>query len=419
MQWRTPVSKLLPNDFVLRSSRLTDEVTIEDILSHRTGIASHDESYLGVRAQHPDNAKSITRNLRNLPFVKPLRTDFIYSNIMFTVATHLVENVSGKSYAEFLRERLWEPLAMTNTFHDLPDIEANNMQGLKATGYRWDKGIEEYVPLPSVAQPEGQGAGCIFSSAGDYAKWICTLLKRSPPLSAAAHKALVTPRTIMPVAADEEIPFHSDPLYALGLIKDSYRGHTVIGHDGSISGFKSKISYMPEYDWGLVIMGNSDGAYYANQILNYILMDEVLEVPVADRVDWASFFRDQYERDEVEDEKEDPELTRPERPEPLGVPLESLAGTYHDAGYKDLVLEMKDGKLVADCSDRCFPFVLTFEHLTGQQLVAESHDLWGDEKRKLRCEVRIEGGKATSLGMVFEDDLEGYPIWFDKGDWIR
>jgi CubicO group peptidase (beta-lactamase class C family) len=416
LHWTTPVSKLLPDDFVLPDPELTKEVTIEDILSHRTGIASHDDSYRGVLAKHPDNAKSMTRNLRNLPFVKPLRTGYIYSNIMFTVATHLVETVSGESYAAFLRRHLWQPLSMTNTFHDLPDVEANNTQDRKATGHRWDEEEKKYVAMPSLPQPEGQGAGSIFSSADDYAKWVRALLKRSPPLSTAAYAALITPRTIVPVTADEEVPFYSDPLYALGLIKESYRGHTVIGHDGSVPGFNTKISYMPEYGWGITIFGNSDGALFVNQILNHVLMDELLQVPIADRVDWPSFFRGQYEKDEAIDGKEDPELMRPEDPEPLGVPLEKMAGTYYDAGYKDLVLEMKDGKLVADCHDRCFPFMLKFEHLSGHTLVVELHDLCGDEKLKMRGEVRIEFGKVTSLGLEYGDELKGHPIWFDRVD---
>lgn len=170
VQWTTPVSQILPDDFVLPDAQLTTDVTIEDILSHRTGIAAHDESYLSVRAKRPDNAKSMARNLRNLPFIKPLRTEYIYSNIMYTVATHLVETVSGMPYAKFLRKKIWEPLDMTNTFHDLPDIEAHDATNRKATGYRWDQEKEEHIAIPAYPSPEGQGAGCIFSSAGDYAK---------------------------------------------------------------------------------------------------------------------------------------------------------------------------------------------------------------------------------------------------------
>jgi CubicO group peptidase (beta-lactamase class C family) len=171
VQWTTPVSKLLPDDFILPNPHLTADVTIEDILSHRTDIATHDDSYFSVRAKNPDNAKSITRNLRNLEFVKPLRTTHIYSNIMFTVATHLVETVSSMSYTELIKRHLWKPLDMTNTFHDVPDVLANNDTEKRTTPYHWDKKTMSYVTLPYYPPaPEGHGAGCIFSSAGDYAK---------------------------------------------------------------------------------------------------------------------------------------------------------------------------------------------------------------------------------------------------------
>jgi CubicO group peptidase (beta-lactamase class C family) len=417
VQWTTPISKLLPKDFVLPDAQLTKDVTVEDILSHRSGIASHDDSYLSIRAKNPDNAKSITRNLRNLPFVKPLRAAFIYSNIMYTVATHLVETVSGMSYTKFLRTKLWAPLEMTNTFHDIPDIEANAAMDRKATGYQWNKKQEAYVSIPEYPQPEGQGAGCIFSSAGDYGKWIRALLKRSPPLSEAAYKELVTPRSIFPIDESEDIPFASLPLYALGLVRHTYRGRTLISHAGSVPGFRSEFCYMPELDYGLVIFGNGDDAFFAEEILTFTLLDEVLGVPKEERIDWSSFFRKRHEG-EGGDEDDDPELKRPENPESLGIPLEKLVGTYHDAGYKDLVLELKDGKLIADCNDRCFPFVLTFEHLTGTKFVVEKQYVWLEFTDKLRGGIRVESGEVVSLGVRLEADLENELTWFNRVDWI-
>jgi CubicO group peptidase (beta-lactamase class C family) len=416
VQWTNPVSKLLPNDFVLPNAQLTNEVTIEDILSHRSGIASHDDSYFSVRAKHPDNAKSLTRNLRNLQFAKPLRTTFMYSNIMYTVASHLVETVSGLPYGDYLRQRLWEPLEMTNTFHDLRDIKANKAMDRTATGYYWEKNTKEYVAIPAYQQPEGQGAGCIFSSAGDYAKWIRALLKRSPPLSEAAHKELVTPRSIIPIEEKRNIPFSSTPLYTLGLVHQSYRGHTLMSHTGSVPGFRSVVCYMPELDWGLVIIANGDSAYFLEDILMFTLIDEILNVPKEQRIDWSTLFLEWHKMDEAEagDSDVDPELTKLENPESLGIPLENLAGTYHNAGYKDLVLQTKDGKLVADCNDRCFPFVLTFEHLTGDEFIVIKLDSWVHDREKLRGKARIEGSQVVSVGVDLEEDLEGHLIWFDR-----
>jgi CubicO group peptidase (beta-lactamase class C family) len=398
---------------VLEDAQTTKEVTIEDILSHRTGIAGHDDSYLSIRAKHPDNAKTITRNLRNLQLVKPIRSAHIYSNIMFTVASHLVETVSGIPYPKYLRQKLWEPLGMTNTFHDLQDIEAHNAMDRLATGYQWNEKKEEHVAVPAYAQPEGQGAGSIFSSAGDYAKWIRAMIKHSAPLSEAAHKELILPRSIMPIEEKFDIPFGSLPLYALGLVREMYRGRTLISHSGSVPGFKSTVCFMPDFDWGFVTFGNGEDAYFAQQALEYTLIDELLGVPREERVDWLAFFRKWYEIENADDDG-DPELSLPEDPVSLRVPLEQLVGTYHNAGYKDLVLEMKDGGVMADCNDRCFPFVLTFEHLTLDNLMVTKSYVWLEYKQKLRGRVRIEGNTVAALAVGLEEDVADHLIWFDR-----
>jgi hypothetical protein len=75
---------------------------------------------------------------------------------------------------------------------------------------------------------------------------------------------------------------------------------------------------------------------------------------------------------------------------------------------------MVDGKLVADCTDRCFPFMLTFEHLTANKFVVDRRYTWDTLKGKLRGEARIEDGKVTSVGVELEEDVEGGLIWFNR-----
>ncbi|KAI4676699.1 uncharacterized protein J4E84_009534 [Alternaria hordeiaustralica] len=416
VQWTTPVSKILPEDFVLPDPDLTEQVTIEDILSHRSGIATHDESYLSARAKHPDNAKSLTRNLRNLESVKPLRTEHIYCNIMFSVAVHLIETVTGMSYTDFIRTNLWKPLGMTNTFHDVPDIQANSDTDRRARPYYWNSESESYVALPHYPPaPEGHGAGCVFSSAGDYAKYIRALIKRDPILSEDSHKALATPRSF-DLLGDEKwsIPYKSDELYTLGLSRTTYRGHTVIGHYGSVPGFKAMVCFLPKFAWGLVIFGNSDTAMYVNDILKFTLLDDVLGVRDEDRVDWSAFFKNFQAMDDAE-EAEKPEWTKVEDALPLDVPLDAIVGTYQNVGYKSLVIEMKDGRLVADCTDRCFPYMLTFAHLSGHTFAVEMHGVWeGKLYSTIRGEIRMEAGKVVAVGVGLESDVKGGLIWFDR-----
>lgn len=107
LQWNTPMSSLLPDDFVMSGHGYTEHVTVEDILSHRSGFPRHDFSYFGERSAQPDTPQTVTRNLRNLANAAPSRTRFLYSNVMYIVASWLVEVMSGVPFAEFLQQNIF------------------------------------------------------------------------------------------------------------------------------------------------------------------------------------------------------------------------------------------------------------------------------------------------------------------------
>ncbi|KAF2019814.1 beta-lactamase/transpeptidase-like protein [Aaosphaeria arxii CBS 175.79] len=433
VHWDTPVSKLLPDDFVLADPMYTEHVTIEDILSHRSGMPRHDESYFSYRGANPDTPKSITRNLRNLPLSRPLRVEHQYCNIMYTAASYLVETLSGQSYAEFLKTRFWEPLGMTNTFHDICEVQAGNATDRLAQAYTWVKKKETYKPIPMFNQPEGTGAGCIFSCANDYAKWIQTMIKRGGPLSEESHTELRRPRSIPLEDEDDDVPFLSPALYAMGWSTESYRGIPVVAHDGSVPGFSSVMRFLPKQEWGIVVFGNSNHAWKVAEAVFKRLMDDLLRVPVDDRVDWAKYYRDLTKKwaAEAEEEKEsNPYKTVPDPKLPLSVPVEALVGKYWHPGYKEITLRVADGKLRTDCFDRCTPFVIGFEHFSGTLFIAELIDLdeddcktpetvfeaYSDYARKQKSEFKIDSsGKVESLGIEFGDEKDPM-IWFKKLD---
>ena len=114
------------------------------------------------------------------------------------------------------------------------------------------------------------------------------MIKRTDPLPLAAHKELVKPRAIMHEEEEDRIPFYSQALYALGWVIETYRGLTVIGHDGRVSGFNSLMRYLPGLEWGIIIFGNSNGAGDIAEILCWHLVDELLSVPTPERLDWTA-----------------------------------------------------------------------------------------------------------------------------------
>lgn len=143
--------------------------------------------------------------------------------MMYTVASYLVETLSGESFTDFLNNRIWKPLGMLNTYLDVCGVEKSNATDKMAKGCRWDEKTERYIEIPAFRQPEGQGAGCVFSSARDYVKWIHAMIKHAGPISEVAHKELVKPRIIADPCNDERKPFHSYWCYALGWIRNIQR----------------------------------------------------------------------------------------------------------------------------------------------------------------------------------------------------
>jgi CubicO group peptidase (beta-lactamase class C family) len=271
-----------------------------------------------------------------------------YCNIMYVVATHIIETLSGRWIGDFLREKIWRPLGMEETFFGNADVEEHGVLDRFAKGYRWDEDASRYVEVPWPVQPEGAGAGEMISTVCDYARFLRCMILKSGPFSGEGHEELVRPRMIV---GEDPRPFHSHALYALGWEVETYHGETVIGHGGSTCGFGSSMLYLPRLRWGVVVFGNSDGAYVTNLKICWTMIDDLLDVPVEKRFDWDEFGRE----DEEEQECKTREELYPKIPEitvPLTLPLEAYAGSYWQEGWGTLVVEFRDGKLVVDATDR-------------------------------------------------------------------
>jgi CubicO group peptidase (beta-lactamase class C family) len=418
VKWNTPISHLLPQDFVLSESFYTQDVTIEDILSHRSGFPGHDEALMGEHAAHPDTPKSVTRNLRNLPINKPIRTTYQYSNIMYTVSSYLVEALSGMDFGSFLQTRLWDPLGMTNTFLQVGGVERGGAQERLTKGYRWDEKKREYIEVPWRSQHEGQGAGSMFSCASDYAKWIQCMMQQSPPISLNQHKELIKPRIIAnpdrDAQRDSERMF-SHTLYALGWEVRTYRGHTTIGHDGAVSGYESKMVYLPHLNWGIVIFGNANGACEVAEAICYTLVDELLEVPSKDRLNWTQVIQDR--RIEIEEGDQDSTWgSEVDGRLPLSVPLVELAGSYHNPGYRIMTFIVEDNTLFANCQERSVPFTLRLFHASDSRFRVEFRIPSDDYTIRLKAQFQLqEDGKGvTGFGINLPEHMPDDLIWFDK-----
>ncbi|KAJ6440726.1 beta-lactamase family protein [Purpureocillium lavendulum] len=416
------MSQLLPGDFEMPDQEYTKSVTVEDVLSHRTGMAAHDSSYMNCQSSMPDDARSVTRNLRNLHVGAPIRSEYIYCNMMYTAATYLVEKETGSRFDDFLQSRFFEPLAMNSTNLGVRRAEAKGLGERLATGYTWSSENQKYDGFACWHCPEAQGAGSIMTSVNDYIKWVKAMMNHEEPITKEIYDGLIKGRIISNPEYENMRPLTSPTLYAAGWEVHSYRGHTIVSHDGSVPGFASTHIFLPSFKFGAAIFGNARGASVVGSVITYELIDELLKVPAEDRLDWEQIETEIFKKVEENESGGLEEDIREElcpglkQAEPQELALSAYTGEYWNAGYHGMTLQVKHGKLFVDATDRSMGFTLTFEHLAGQtKYIAHLSDMFEGGADPLKAEFQLDNDRAIRMGLHLEPELEEL-IWFD---WVE
>ena len=282
VQWTTPVNQLLRDDFVLSHEWDTNNITIEDILSHRSGMPRHEFAFGGDYDGHPATLRDIVRSLRYMQRSAPPRTTYQYSNLMFIVASHLIETLTGDWIGKVFREKIWEPLGMNSTYLSLKDAQASGTQ--LAKGYSYNSNHSTYDQVPWKNKPEVSGAGGAISNIKDYAKWVAALMDQTPGvLSPAGYSAIWAARMLTPTNG----VFLKPSAYALAWNTCVYQGVEIVWHDGGIDGFGTEIVLVPSLQFAVVTQANTTyTSNYAGTALVYHLIDNKLGVAPDKRFDW-------------------------------------------------------------------------------------------------------------------------------------
>ncbi|KAL1963322.1 hypothetical protein VTN77DRAFT_8443 [Rasamsonia byssochlamydoides] len=424
IQWHTPVHNIIPDDFVLYDDWSTTHVTIEDALSHRSGLPRHDYAW------HFYNVSivEVVRKMRHLPLTAPIRTRWQYCNLMYVAMAHLIETVTGQYLGDFFRERIWGPLGMNETFMSVPEAQAAGVD--VARGYEVNR-TGGYEETGYHIWPQARGAGNVVSSAVDYAKWIRAMIDRAPPISAAGHAALVRAHSIV---TPDIVPPESAPVtYGLGWDIHSYRGEVLIEHTGAQPGFGTGVFYLPNRQFGVALFGNNMiGGGAAVQVLAYHLIDEFLGTPKEERFDWVSLGDKLVPNTTVT-----PDMLRrlypsvPDPPLPPAADVSAYPGVYVHPAYPTL-------NITADCPPSAYlpPFPhragpsgtvkiciqslfnykerhVEFIHVSGDFWVLGT-ELWGQTLIR-RAEFRLgPDGRVRQLGVELEPAMAGEKIWYDR-----
>jgi CubicO group peptidase (beta-lactamase class C family) len=346
VEWDAPVTRYLPW-FALSDPYVTHELTVRDLLVHRSGLGLGAGDLLWWPPSTYDR-KEIARRLRFLPLATSFRSAYAYDNVLYLVAGEVIEAVSGMSWEDFVGSRILSKVGMTGSTVRHADAGAAGAN-VAATHASVDGRVRPIAPFLS---DNTNPAGGINTGATDIAKWLIVQLDSG---RLADGSRLFTPRTtrqlwtlVTPIPIGNPPPelAHLRPNfngYGLGFDLSDYRGRKLVTHTGGLPGYVSRLAMIPELRLGVAVLTNQESTT-AFDAIAWRVLDHFLG---AAPVDYPAI----YERLAAERASRIAGATKGEaaardstaRP---SLPLERYAGTYTDRWYGDVTIAMENGKLV-------------------------------------------------------------------------
>ncbi|MEZ4720917.1 MAG: serine hydrolase [Flavobacteriales bacterium] len=329
LHWDDPVIKHLPA-FSLSDSLITKAITVEDILSHRSGLETFDGDLLWYGTTY--SREEVVQRITARPLSYGLGEKFGYQNIMFITAGLMIEAVSGKTWDEFVKTRILEPLEMNRTTSDFETF----MTDLNHAAPHID-GKEIFM----LSYNNSGATAALNSTVKDLSKWIKfwlddgvnrdgdTLISRE-----SIERIWTNHIDLAPSAFDKENGIESKA-YGMGWFLMDYHGKRVIHHGGGLPGYISKIAMVPEQQLGLVVLTNDMSS--ASSMLMYAVMDWV---DGRDYTHWLEKFRGFRQNQEKAKEEAERERLGTRVSNPRLLPIEDYIGTYQDEMYGDARIVM-------------------------------------------------------------------------------
>lgn len=275
-----PVRTYLP-DLEFFNNDLNNNVTVRDIIVHRTGLPRHDYSWYLFNSASRD---SLMRRIKYQEPTYPLRQTWQYNNFMYLTQGVISEKLYNKKWESVVKEKILDPLGMSGSNFSIHDLKKQNDASLGYTIVK-DSIIKrlDYYDINAMGP-----AGSINSSVHEMANWVITWInggkfkgKEILP-SSYVRDAISSQMVINAALPDKEIPDAHFANYGFGWFLSSYRGHYRVEHGGNIDGFSTSVSFFPTDSVGIIVLVNQNGSSVPGIVRN-IIADRMLgEKPI----DW-------------------------------------------------------------------------------------------------------------------------------------
>lgn len=353
MSWDDPATKHLP-EFELFDPYVTREITVRDMLAHRSGLSRGDLLWRAT-------IFSSDEILRRVRFLKPswsMRARYGYQNIMYLAAGQAASRAAGKSWDVLVRERIFTPLGMNET-----NASTRALATLSNVATPHQEIDDTLRVIPWLNIDAIAPAGSINSTVSDMTKWMRFQLAEGKAggkslVSASALGETRTPQVVIPLSPSQKQvnPFTHLGSYGMGWRIADYRGREINEHGGNIDGMSAYLSLVPEEKIGIVVLTNANTTILPT-VAAHRALDALLGAPPRD---WSAEYLKLRERSMLQQrETVNRRLAQRVANTKPSLPLHKYAGTYSDSMYGDVKAVVENGALRVTYGSR---FDGTLEH---------------------------------------------------------
>ena len=234
-------------------------ITVRNLLNHTSGLPDYEDVLM---KQYPNTPDEKIPQILDEGVLKLLEqqssgkfapgSKWEYSNSGYAALAMIIEKVSGKSYGQFLQERIFVPLKMNNT---LAYEKGKNEVPHRAYGHTQTDGTWHETDQSPTSAVLGDGG--IYSSIDDLARWDRALADHTLLTEAEMQPALTA---VQPTDGPAKSPDGSSVSYGFGWFVDPYKGHKRMSHDGNTIGFRTTIQRFPDDKLTIIILANRSDA---------------------------------------------------------------------------------------------------------------------------------------------------------------
>ncbi|MEA1885843.1 MAG: serine hydrolase [Bacteroidota bacterium] len=329
--------------FRFSTDEMNRNITIKDLMSHRTGLPRHDFSWYFFPGKSKESL--LNRVIHQEPFAG-VRYQWYYNNFMFLAQGVIIEEITGKKWEDNVSEKIFKPLGMNRS--NLSIDELKNSENA-AFGYQLkDSTSIEKMDYYRIAKMSP--AGSINSSVNDMSKWLITWINGGKFKAEQiipenfVTRAISSHMVVTAALPDKERPDIHLRNYGFGWFITSYKGHYRVEHGGNIDGFSANTCFFPADSIGIVVLANQNGSVVPGLVRN-LVADRMLGVR---EDDWIKIQKEQLEkaRKSQKEQQESSQSNKKEDTSPSHQ-LKAYTGKYSNEGYGAFNIKLEEDTLYA------------------------------------------------------------------------